>query len=293
MYVLFFSVIALGAIDNKEQLLLQSLDGAVKKGNNRSDKKAAKVVADYVVSQEFIFDVNAFLGRSTEPVRQYLHNYFFHCDFHKDQLQKMKQCFAEFDALMQDSIPVCVHAIFSYVVSDAMTQHVQATAQNALDTRAMAIYATPIIMEHIEEQNNVLSQQEKEQFIVLKDRWNKWYERWQDFLYNLSSYVEARSELREDFINQHKKSLLFGLIWRHVGPAAWFFISKFSIARIIFGNSVNDPKYFLIQLMLRLHKNVTSGRTVLEEKIIASTKDSFSVYSRVVNQVIDERLAFF
>lgn len=261
--------------------------------HNRSDKKAAQRVADYVVSPEFVEDINGLVNRSADPLKEYIRNFFFHCDFHKDQLQKMKHCFGEFDQLVQESMPICINALFSYVVSDAMAEHVQATAQNALDTRAMAIYAAPSIMEHIEEQDGVLTRYEREQFIVLKDRWNKWYDRWADFLASLSTYVEARTELREQFLDSHKKSLLFAMLWKHVGPGVWFFISKFRIARIMFGNSVNDANYFLMKLMLRLHKNVTAQRTRLQEKIIARTQESFELYSDIIHEVIDERLAYF
>lgn len=261
--------------------------------HKRSDKKAAQYVADYVVSQEFIDDMNALVTRSSDPLKEYIRNYFFHCDFHKDQLQKMKHCFGEFDQLMQESMPICTHALFSYVVSDAMAKHVHATAQNALDTRGMAIYAAPSIMEHIEEQDGVLTRQEREQFIVLKDRWSKWYERWSEYLISMSMYVEARTEVREEFLDEHKKSLLFSMLWKHAGPGVWFFISKFRIARIMFGSSVHDANYFLMKLMLRLHKNVTTKRTALEEKVIERTQESFELYSDIINQVIDENLARF
>lgn len=264
-----------------------------KKIQNRSDKQAARTVADYVVSPDFVVDVNAFVTRSSDPLKEYIRNFFFHCDFHKEQLQNMKHCFGEADQLLRESLPICVHALFSYVVSDAMALHVQTTAQSALDTRAMAIYAAPSIMEHIEGQSNVLTQQEKEQFIALKERWNKWHERWSEFLTSINVYVEARTELREDFLDQHKKSLLFSLLWKHAGPALWFFVSKFKISRIILGNSVYDAKYFLMQLMLRLHKNVTAKRTALEEKVIARTQETLVLYSSIINQVIDERLSYF
>lgn len=281
------------ALDDVEQSDKEQLSPEKIKEHKRSDKKAAKRVADYVVSQEFVIDVNALVTRSADPMKEYIRNYFFHCDFHKDQLKKMKQCFGEFDQLLEESMPICVHALFSYIVSDAMKEHVQKTAQNALDTRSMAIYAAPSIMEHIEEQDGVLSHKEREQFIVLKDRWNKWYERWSDYLIQMSSYVEARTEVREQFLDEHKKSLLFSMLWVHAGPAIWFFMSKFRIARTIFGSSVHDANYFLMKLMLRLHENVTMQRTTLEKKIIERTQDSLDLYMGIINQVIDENLARF
>lgn len=259
----------------------------------QADKKAAKHVADYVVSPDFVTDVNSLVIRSSDPIKEYVRNYFFHCDFHKIQLQKMKHCFAEFDRLVQDSMPICVHALFSYVVSDEMKKHVEITAHNALETRSRVIFAAPSIMEHIEEQDGVLTREEREQFIVLKKRWSEWYERWGDYLMHVGTYVEARTELREEFLDEHKKSLLLSLVWKHAGPAVWFFVSKFRIARIMFGSSVQDANYFLMQLMMRLHKNVITQRTELEKKVIARTQESLALYSGIINQVIDENLARF
>jgi hypothetical protein len=295
LIVLSFAALPQIAIaqDELESSDIEQLSPEKIKEHKRSDKKAAQRVADYVVSQEFVVDVNALMTRSAHPIKEYVRNYFFHCDFHKDQLRKMKQCLGEFEQLLQQSMPICVHALFSYIVSDAMKEHVQMTAQNALDTRAMAIYAMPSIMDHIKEQDGVLSRQERDQFITLNDRWSKWYENWHEYLMNLSMYVEARTELREEFLDKHKKSLLFSMLWAHALPGAWFFISKFRIARIMFGSSVHDANYFLMKLMLRLHENVTNKRTALQEKIIANTQESIDLYMDIINQVIDENLARF
>lgn len=282
-----------GDIHSHDETEQQAVSPEKKKKHKKSDKKAAKHVADYVVSSEFVVDVNALVSRSADPLKEYIRNYFFHCDFHKEQLIKMKQCFGEFDQLMQESLPICVHAMFSYIVSDAMKKHVQITAQNALATRAMAVYATPSIMEHIEEQDGVLTYQERVRFVELKDHWSKWYERWNDYLMQLSMYVEARTEVREEFLDEHKKALLFSMLWAHAGPGIWFFISKFRLARIMFGSSVYDANYFLMKLMLRLHENVIRQRSALEQKIVERTQDSLRLYVGIINQVIDENLARF
>ena len=254
------------------------------------DKKAAKKVADYVVSPAFVVDVNAFVNRSSGPLKEYLRNYFFHCDFHKSQLQEMKECFGELDILMQDSLPLSAHAMFSYVVSDAMKKQVHSVSEGI---RGLTIYSASGIIEHIEEQDGVLSRSEREKFIVLKDRWSAWYDRWNGFLLKLYLYIESRTESREQFLDMHKKDLLFSMAWKHAGPTLWFLMSKFHIARIVFGSSVHDAHYFTAQLLLRLHKNVTIQRTVLEEKIIERTRESLKLYSSVLNQVIDESLAKF
>lgn len=260
------------------------------KAQAKKDKKAAKKVADYVVSPDFVVDVNAFVNRSADPLKDYLRNYFFHCDFHKSQLQDMKECFAELDLLMQDAMPLGVHAMFSYVVSDAMKQQVHSVAQGL---RGMSIYSASDVIDHMEDQDGVLTIREREQFIILKDRWNKWYDRWNGFLLKLYFYIEARTESREQFLDKHKKDLLLSMIWKHAGPTLWFLMTKFHIARIVFGSSVHDAHSFTAQLLLRLHKNVTSQRTILEEKVIERTRESLKLYGGVLNQVIDENLARF
>jgi hypothetical protein len=265
-----------------------------KQKHKKSDKNAAKLVADYVVSQDFVTDVNAFVTRSADPLKTYIRDYFFHCDFHKDQLRKMKQCFGEFEQLLKQTMPICVHALFSYIVSDAMKEHVQATAENALRNRtAMAVYTAPSIMEHIEEQDGVLTHFERQQFIQLKEQWNQWYERWEEYLKHMSVYIEARTEVREEFLDKHKRSLLFSMLWAHAMPGIWFLVSNFRIAKIMFGSSVRDANYFLMKLMLRLHDNVVKQRTGLEQKIIERTQHSMDLYLGIINQVIDENLARF
>ena len=84
------------------------------------------------------------------------------------------------------------------------------------------------------------------------------------------------------------------MVLKHALPALWFVASNFRIARIMFSDSVvKDTNYFLKQLILSLHKNVTVQRTVLEEKVVESLQETLDIYGDIFHDVIDERLSYF
>jgi len=244
-------------------------------------KKAMKAVASFIASKKLIKKLHGFFMRSAKPSKKLLQSFFFYCDFHKAQLVKIQECTREFTQLAHKTIPVSVrvgsYALTSQEIKNVMEDLVEKGTIKGVDIDSLHIP----IDEQLAQDDPILYAQAQE----LNKQWEQFTQKWEGFFTALAPYVQARTQLHEQALQNNLKSFAISMFFRNFGPALGLGIEGgWKISKL---KNLDDQEV-LIDLAKQVYDSAVVNKTVLENTIIACAQESIAVYGTVVDQVIKE-----
>jgi hypothetical protein len=246
-------------------------------------QKAIKTLASFLTTKRLVKKLHGFFMRSAKPTKELLRSFFFYCDFHKDQLVKLKECMHERAKLIQQAIPISAHTGFYLLESPQMKKIMELMhkGQTIEDDEPRAI-DLEAVEKQLAQDNPTLHAQLQD----LKKQLELFDKKWKPFFETLIPYIQARVQLHREALEKDAQSFMISLIWRNLGPALGLGIEGYTkIKNIDF-----QDEQVMRDLVKEILDNALANRAELEATMIECAQETATVYGDIFNAAIKEAM---
>lgn len=259
-----------------------------KSSDPQLDQKTIQKCADFLVSKALIRNVHGYLHRSVGPTKRLLQGVFLHCDFHKNQLQDLKEYVSELQLLIDASIPIAARMVFLALPHPQLEQFVYTLGQD--DDEA----AQQPFFDYMDTIESYLAEQDPQAYaalVVQRIKWEQFNDKWQERMVLLADFVSTRLKVRQEYIEKNVESFRRTMIWKHIGPTLGLGIQAAWTARKLVGCDHGDD--ILIALIQEMYVRAIDKKDILEKEVVYLARKTTRDYSTMGLKVINHSLARF
>lgn len=247
-------------------------------------QKHIKILASFLTSKRLIKKLHVFFKRSAKPSKELLRNFFFYCDFHKDQLVKLKECINEYTLLVQKAVPISARTGF-YLLESPQIKKIMELAQkgqiNEISSETL-LNDAKAIDEQLAQDDPILNAQIQD----LKKQFELFNNKWESFFVTLIPYIQARMQLHREELQKNAESFMISMVLRNLGPALGLGIEGYTKIK----NIDMQDEQVMKELLKEIHNSALANKAELEETIIACAKETVTAYNEVFNDALKEAM---
>jgi len=247
-------------------------------------KKKIKTLASFLTSKRLIKKLHVIIMRSAKPSKELLRNFFFYCDFHKDQLVKLKECINEYTLLVQKAIPISARTGFYLLESPQIKKIMELTQKgqiNEVNSESL-LKEAKAVDEQLAQDDPILNAQIQD----LKKQFELFNNKWESFFVTLAPYIQAHMQLHREELQKNVESFMISIVLRNLGPVLGLGIEGYTKIK----NIDMQDELIMKDLLKEIHNSALANKAELEETIIACAQETVTVYGEVFNDVLKEAL---